>query len=135
MAIWKRLCDYQIDLEDRPGELARLTSMMRAADIGIIGIVTHGQRGGDTTITCVPESAEQFQDFLNSSEQKATRGEVFLVMAPDSGGTLIQVMEHVAREGINIKNFHAVVIQGQFGCLVWPEEGSNDTLEQALASL
>lgn len=133
MSKWTRLADFWIDLPDQPGELARLASRLREADVNLLGLWGYGAEGGKARFYCVPESAEQFRNFARSAELQAREGITFYLKAIDRGGKLIQTLEKVAAAQINLLAIQAVAINGEFGCFLWADQQDWDALEHVLA--
>jgi hypothetical protein len=121
MLSWKALTDFAITLPDRPGELGRFGARLRAADINIIGLwgIGHGQDGA--LFHLVPENADQFRNFAQSIDMVVREGTTFLLSGADHPGVLVELLEHVADRGINLRRMHSVSLDGTFGCFLWTE--------------
>lgn len=134
------LPDFSIDLPDRPGELARLASRFREADVNLIGLwgYSSGQAGakggaeGHARFYCVPESAEQFRSFIESTELVVTEGTTFFLEGEDHGGALVERLDRIAAAGINLRAIEAMRAGDRFGCFIWVAPGDWGTLADVL---
>lgn len=133
MASWQMLPDFSIDLPDRPGELARLAARFREADINLIGLWGYGGGpGGRARFFCVPERAEQFRAFIESTELKVTEGTTFYVTGGDTGGALVERLDRIAAAGINLHAIEAMRVDDRFGCFLWAAAGDWRRLAEIL---
>ncbi|HMN95266.1 MAG TPA: hypothetical protein PKC43_03520 [Phycisphaerales bacterium] len=123
MATWRMLPDFSIDLPDRPGELARLAARFREADVNLIGLWGYGSGAeaadGRARFYCVPESAEQFRAFIESTELVVAEGTTFFMEGEDHGGALVERLDRIALAGINLRAIEAMRAGDRFGCFIW----------------
>ncbi len=132
MAKWAMMSDFSIDLPNRPGELARLASILREADVSLVGLWGYGSGQGQARFYCVPERAEQFRDFAQSAGLSVTEGKTFYLSGSDRPGALVEWLDKIAAAGINLQAIEAVGIHGEFGCFIWAEPKDLDNLKKLL---
>ena len=121
MARWARMSDFSINLADKPGELARLAARLRAADVNLVGLWGYGAEGGVARFFCVPESAEQFRNFVDSAGLDAHEGTTFFLAGSEQAGALVRTLEEIAGAGVNLHAIQSVSFGGEFGCFVWAD--------------
>ncbi len=132
MSKWAMMSDFAINLPDRPGELARLASMLREADVGLVGLWGYGPGQDKARFYCVPERAEQFRNFVRSAGFDVTEGTTFYLTGDDRPGALVEWLDKIAAAGINLQAIEAVGIHGEFGCFVWADPDDHDRLKKML---
>jgi len=115
---WRMMPDFSIELPDRPGELARLASRFREADVSLLGIWGYGG-AGRARFFCVPERADQFRNFVDSTDLEVCEGTTFFISGVDHGGALVERLDQIAGAGINLQAIEAVRLGDQFGCFLW----------------
>jgi hypothetical protein len=132
MPKWTQMADFWINLPDQPGELARLASRLREADVNLLGLWGYGAENGHARFYCVPESAEQFRNFAKSAEIEIREGVTFYLAEANRGGALVQTLEKIAKAGINLLAIQAVAIEDAFGCFLWADPKDQAALMKVL---
>lgn len=103
---------YQLSVfaEDKPGQLARVTSVLSKAEINIRAttISTHGTSGVINLIVDDPKAAEKA---LAKAGMTVHLKNVLAVLIPDKPGGLDKLMQLLYREGININNACGFVLE------------------------
>ncbi len=132
MSKWAMMSDFAVSLPDRPGELARLASMLREADVGLVGLWGYGPGQDKARFYCVPERAEQFRNFTRSAGLDVTEGTTFYLTGADRPGALVEWLDKIAAAGINLQAIEAVGIQGEFGCFIWANPDDHERLKKML---
>lgn len=96
--------------EDKPGQLAHVTSVLAKADISIRAttISTHGTSGVINLIVDEPKRAEKV---LTDAGMTVHLTNVLAVLIPDKPGGLDRLMQLLYREGININNAYGFVLE------------------------
>lgn len=139
MTKWARMSDFSITLPNRPGELARLAAKLRAADINLVGLWGYGGNGGDggdggaAKFYCVPKSADQFLEFVQSADLEVKEGTTFYFSGADHAGALVKQLESIASAGINLRAIQSVAFNSEFGCFVWAEPEDWEKLTRLMA--
>jgi len=96
--------------EDKPGQLAHVTSVLFKADISIRAttISTHGTSGMINLIVDDPKGAEKA---LSKAGMTVHIKHVLAILIPDKPGGLDKLMQLLYREGININNACGFVLE------------------------
>jgi prephenate dehydratase len=135
MAQWTMMSDFAITLPDRPGELARLASRLREADVNLLGLWGYGSGAAEARFYCVPESAEQFRNFAESAELAVEEGTTFFLQGTDSGGALVARLDAIAHAGINLRAIEAIRVGGAFGAFLWADSADWPRLAEVLTAV
>ncbi len=103
---------YQLSVfaEDKPGQLAQVTSVLSKAEISIRAttISTFGTSGVINFIVDDPKAAEKA---LTKAGMKVHLKNVLAVLIPDKPGGLDKLMQLLFKEGININNAYGFVLE------------------------
>ena len=103
---------YQLSVfaEDKPGQLARVTSVLCKAEISIRAttISTFGTSGVINLIVDDPKAAEKA---LTKAGMTVHLKNVLAVLIPDKPGGLDKLMQLLYKEGININNACGFVLE------------------------
>ncbi|MHC4446591.1 MAG: hypothetical protein ACYSXF_02135 [Planctomycetota bacterium] len=132
MSKWAMMSDFAVNLPDRPGELARLASMLREADVSLVGLWGYGPGQDKARFYCVPERAEQFRNFARSTGFGVEEGKTFYLTGADRPGVLVEWLDKIAAAGINLQAIEAVGIHGEFGCFIWADTKDHEQLKTIL---
>lgn len=132
MAKWAMMSDFSITLPHRPGELARLATMLREADVNLVGLWGSGEGGDNARFYCVPERADQFRNFARSAGLDFQEGKTFYLTGADHPGALADWLGRIASAGINLRAIEAVGIGGEFGGFIWADAGDWAALAELL---
>lgn len=97
--------EFQVTLEDKPGELARLGTTLGDADVNIEAI--HGYSvAGKGIIQFVPNQPRQAAETLKAKGVAYTEREVLVVKVLDEPGMLGDVTLVMSEAGINIDSVY-----------------------------
>lgn len=103
---------YQLSIhaENKPGQLAGVTSHLAGAGISIRAttITTFGQTGIINLIVDEPKRAEKV---LTQAGMAVYLKNVLAVLIPDKSGGLDKLMQLLYQEGININNAYGFVLE------------------------
>ena len=132
-ASWQRRTDFSIELPDQPGTLAALAARFRQADVHLLGLWGSGESTGPATFYCVPESPEQFRNFIASTDLKAREGSAFYVGGESRGDALVETFDRIGQARINLHAIQGLAQDGVFGCFVWADEEDWPALERLLS--
>jgi hypothetical protein len=93
--------EFQVQLENEPGSLARLATVLGDADVNIDAI--HGRSGRmETAVHFVPDSAEHATRVLEEAGVEFLTRDVLIVKVLDQPGMLGDVALVMSEAGINI---------------------------------
>jgi hypothetical protein len=101
--------DFEIALENRPGELGRLGKAFGGASLNILGFcaTTAGDAGTVHLLVDDPDAARKALDALGLSEYRERK--MAVLDAEDSPGRLGQIATEVAEQGGNIELAYTIV--------------------------
>ncbi len=132
MAKAAMMSDFSISLPDRPGELARLASMLREAEVNLVGLWGYGAGQGKARFYCVPATSEQFRNFARSAGREVEDGKTFYLTGAGQPGAFTEWLDKIASAGINLHAIQAVQMHGEFGCFIWADSEDWDALARLL---
>jgi len=93
---------FVVELENRPGELARMAETISSKGINITGFT--GATCGDTGSVCLLTNDESAtRRALLDAKYKATERELVVATIPDKPGSLADVARRLATAGVNIE--------------------------------
>ena len=97
---------FTIYLENRPGELARLTTRLAKENVNIEGMSswTSSDVG---LVQIVVSNATKTRKVLNATKVSFTSQDVVVIPLADQPGSLSQVAEKLAKAGVNINYLYA----------------------------
>lgn len=125
---------FSFSLPDVPGQLLILTNRLRAADITLLSFWATSNKNKTSTLRCIAEREAQFRDFAQSAELEATEEQAIYIVAAESGGGFLRVLEKLSSAEINIGDIHAVTLEEEQGWIVWTDEEQLDSLIELLGS-
>ena len=97
--------EFRVVLQDRPGTLARLGSVLGNAGVNIEAI-QGTSRGGQGFIQFVPHEPDKAVEALDAAGISYTKREVLIVKVLDEPGMLGDVALIMSEAGINIYSFY-----------------------------
>ncbi len=131
MAKWAQVSDFAIKLPHEPGELARLTEMLQAAEINLIGLWGYSGGGKDAaSIYCVPENAAAFRAFAEKTKLEIKEGTTFYLTGANHVGALVKMLDKIAKSGVSLLGIQSIGFNGEFGCFVWANPGDWEKLKK-----
>jgi len=133
MPEWKMLTDFKITVDHRPGALAALAARLREADVILLGLCGHVESGITAGFHCIPERAEQFRNFLRSTDMPCEEGSVLFIGGANRGDGMISTLEQIASANVNLIGLDAVTIEGEFGYFIWVSAADWPRLREALS--
>ncbi len=95
---------FSVTLDDRPGELAKLTGTLAEKGINIRS-AAGASLGGKGVIYLVTSDEAKTRDTLRTQRFTFTEDEALLAQLEDKPGTLSQVAKNLATANVNIKSF------------------------------
>lgn len=134
MAHWKQLTEFVVRLPHRAGELARLASQLKSANIEIVSYFGPTEGRSADGFHIVPADADQFRDFAAKIGLGTWEESCFSLSAEHRGGDLVSTLEAIARAGINIEFIEALHVESRFGVLIWVDDADVDRLVHILSA-
>ena len=104
-----------IFLENQPGHLEKVTGVLRKHLINIRAMTLSSSSYGWGILNLLLDNPEKGHEVLTASGYSAVLRKIVAVRMPDRPGGLHDLLEHLAKAGINIKNAYATLM---------PKEGS-----------
>ena len=132
MSTTRKCTVFSFSLPDVPGQLLSLTDRMRTADITLRSFWATSNNDKTSTLQCIAERESQFRDFAKSAEINASEEQAVYIVAPESGGGFLRVLEKLASAEINIGDIHAVTLEDEQGWVVWIDKEHIDSLIELL---
>lgn len=128
----KRVTYYSISVQDKPGELTRITRGLKEAHVDLAGLWGFGVGQGKARIFLVPKDKDHFKTTAAKAGWTVQEGISFLVTGEDQAGALVELLNQIAGQGINLHALDAVAVGGQFGCYIWAEQKDVESVGKIL---
>ena len=132
MIEWSRVTDFVLRLSHRPGELARLCTQLRQADVEMIGMWGPVIGRASVGFHCIPESSDQFRAFARDAEMPFTETSAFLINDNSQSGSFVSRLDSIASVGINIESIQSLTIGGSLSAVIWVNEIDETRLIEVL---
>lgn len=123
---------FSIKCSSKPGEVARINASLMEADVSLSGIWAFNRLNDTAEVYVIPEDIFKFKDVANERNWEITEGICFRLEGEDSTGALVEILKEIAEKEINLKVMDAITLDGNFGCILWPEDDYEEELEQVL---
>ena len=95
--------DLTVYLDDHPGELARVTSLLGAANVNIHGFCAMRSGGGQAEVhLLIDDSPAAFSTLADAKVQVASEQEVLVVSVEDRPGVLGDMTRRLGEAGVNL---------------------------------
>ena len=95
--------DLTVYLDDHPGELARVTSLLGAADVNIHGFCAMRSGGGQAEVHLLIDDVDAaFSTLADAKVQIASEQEVLVVSVEDKPGVLGDMARRLGEAGVNL---------------------------------
>ena len=133
MLEWSRVSDFVLRLSHRPGELARLCTQLRQADVEMIGMWGPVIGRASVGFHCIPESADQFRSFARDAEMPVTETTAFLINDNSESGSFVSRLDSIASAGINIETILSLTIGGSLTAVIWVNDNDETRLIEILS--
>lgn len=108
---------FEITLEDKPGELAKLATQISNINIRNMTVTTGG---GEGSIRLITMDEEATRSTLKSAGVDFTEDNIILVELQNKPGQLAKLAKRLGDAGINIVALY-LIDRGLFGLLVDPD--------------
>jgi hypothetical protein len=96
------LKQFDVTIQDKPGEIAIVADALAKSDVNIKGVSTEkGEK--NATLHIISEDVNGARKALKVARIKFTERDVFVVPLPYKAGELAKVAKTLAEEGINIE--------------------------------
>jgi len=98
------LRQFEILINDRPGELAKVTDALAMNGINIMAIAS--ERCGNPIIRIVTDDEQSTRAALNKANMKFREKELMVIELQDRPGELSKVAKRLANSGVNVESIH-----------------------------
>jgi hypothetical protein len=115
----KRVDCFLLEVEDKPGVIARFARQLKDAKINLRGLWGYTNPEGKGKIACVPQNNKKFIAAAKALGLTATQETAFHISGPDKIGALCNALDVLDTENININVLDAISYSGRFCCYVW----------------
>ncbi|MBN1140780.1 MAG: ACT domain-containing protein [Deltaproteobacteria bacterium] len=99
-----------IFLENQPGHLEKVTGVLRQHRINIRAMTLSSSSYGWGILNLLLDHPDQGHQVLTAAGYSAVLRRIVAVRMPDRPGGLHDLLEHLAKAGINIKNAYATLM-------------------------
>jgi hypothetical protein len=124
---------YYFEVEDKPGEGARLLGKLADGGVSMLSFVAFPTAGGKAQVTVVPEKPELFLSTARSAGvTHSDRKECFLVQGDDRVGAARDLFKRLAEAKINCVASHGCVASGGYGLVVFVKQADVASAAKAL---
>lgn len=111
-----------IQVEDRPGVLAQVARGLKWKNISLRGLWGFATQPGEARLFCVSAELERLKNFLRDGHYSFQEGRAIYAYGPDETGALVDMLEKLARAGVNIYAIETVAVGNQFAAYLWFKE-------------
>jgi hypothetical protein len=133
MIQWARVTDFLLRLSHRPGELARLATQLREADVEILGMWGPVIGRASVGFHCIPERADQFRAFARDADMLVSESNAYMIKDDADGGSFVARLDSIAGAGINIEIIQSLTIGGALTAVIWVHEHDEPRLMEVLS--
>ena len=120
----KKVQYFYTEVSDKPGEGAKLLSLLKAAGVGLRAFsgFPHGRRA---QVDFIPVDSAAFRAVARKAKLKLVGPKTgFLIQGEDRVGALTELMTKLAEAQINVTACDAVAAgAGQYGAILWVKPG------------
>jgi len=122
--IIQRVQYFYIEVSDKPGEGARLLSLLKEAGVSLLAF-SGFPKGRRAQVDFIPADPAAFRAFARKAKLKLTGPKTgFLIQGEDRVGALVDIMSKLAEAKINVTACDAVAAgAGQYGAILWVKPG------------
>jgi len=98
------LRQFEISINDRPGELAKVTDALAANGINIMAIAS--ERCTNPMIRIVTDDERSTRTALTKANMKFRENELMVIELQDRPGELSKMAKRLAKSGVNVESIH-----------------------------
>ena len=97
--------EFNVYVEDKPGELARVTEALAARSVNVRAIASEGGKN-HTFLRVVTNDVATSQKALDNAGLKYDLNEIVTVQLLDRPGELSKIARRLARAGVNVESIY-----------------------------
>ena len=115
----QRVIYFKAHLDDRPGELLKVTKELNSKNISLSGLWGFATSPGKAELYVIAKKADKLRKAWKDAGILAEEKTAFYLAGTDRPGALLKSLEALARAGINIQAIDAIGVGGRYGSYVW----------------
>lgn len=123
---------FSIHSQNEPGVLSTITAQLMEANVDCSGIWGFGTGASGAEVIVVPRNGDRFKEVARKIGWESTEGICFHLESEDKTGALVEILNRIAKQGINIKAVDAIVVGQSYGCYLWVPEDDLEDVAQIL---
>ena len=132
MAKAQRITAFTMSLEDRPGSLLEVMTMLKEKNVNLLGTWGYSMGPGQAEVIFVGDDAEKLRAALSASGKTFTERSGFFSKGADKVGALLESLQAVSDAGLNLDAVNAISIGKEYGVFFWVKEEDADRTEEVL---
>jgi prephenate dehydratase len=132
MATIRRITAFVTSLDDRPGSLLELMTLLKETKVNLAGLWGYTMGPGQAEVLLVAKDDKKLHAALVKAGRQFTQRSAFLLKGTDRVGALLETLRTFAEAEINLEAANAIAIGGKFGAYFWMKEEEIARAERAL---
>jgi len=121
------LKQFEISVNNRPGEIAKVTDILASNGINIMAIAS--ERCDNPIIRIVTDDEQSTRNALTKASMKFRENELTVIELMDRPGELAKVAKRLARAGINVESIHLLNKGGKITSVALVTDNQEKTYE------
>ena len=118
---------FEISVNNRPGEIAKVTDILASNGINIMAIAS--ERCDNPIIRIVTDDEQSTRNALTKASMKFRENELTVIELMDRPGELAKVAKRLARAGINVESIHLLNKGGKITSVALVTDNQEKTYE------
>jgi len=117
----RRIDYYYASVPDKPGEAARILSVLHQAGVNLLGFTGFPEGARKAQLDFLPEDPAVFAKAARQAGLKLSKKKAgFLIQGDDRPGAVAELMGKLAAAGINVTSIQAIAAgAGRYSGILW----------------
>lgn len=117
----RRIDYYYASVPDKPGEAARVLSVLHQAGVNLLGFTGFPEGARKAQLDFLPEDPTAFAKAARQAGLKLSKKKTgFLIQGDDCPGAVAELMGKLAAAGINVTSIQAITAgAGRYSAVLW----------------
>jgi hypothetical protein len=117
----RRIDYYYAPVPDKPGEAARILSVLHQAGVNLLGFTGFPEGARKAQLDFLPEDTAAFAKAARQAGLKLSKKKAgFLIQGDDCPGAVAELMGKLAAAGINVTSIQAITAgAGRYSGILW----------------
>ena len=117
----RRIDYYYLSVPDKPGEGARILTVLHQAGVNLLGISAFPHGARRSQLDLIPEDSAAFTQAAKAAELKlSAKKSGFLIQGEDRPGAVAEVVKKLAEAKINVTSAQVFCAgSGRYGGMLW----------------